>query len=96
MHHGRLLGVVIPARNEEEHIEAVLSTLPEMVDLAVVVNDGSVDNTGALASHADAPCDVVVLEGDGDGVGASIDRGHQHLLSLWDSPFISVVMAGDG
>ena len=96
MHHGRLLGVVIPARNEEEHIEAVLSSLPEMVDLAVVVNDGSVDNTGALASHADAPCDVVVLEGDGDGVGASIDRGHQYLLSLWDSPFISVVMAGDG
>ena len=62
MHHGRLLGVVIPARNEEEHIEAVLSSLPEMVDLAVVVNDGSVDNTGALASHADAPCDVVVLK----------------------------------
>ena len=47
MHHGRLLGVVIPARNEEEHIEAVLSSLPEMVDLAVVVNDGSVDNTGS-------------------------------------------------
>ena len=88
MHHGRLLGVVIPARNEEEHIEAVLSSLPEMVDVAVVVNDGSVDSTGVLASQADAPCDVVVLEGGGDGVGASIDRGHQHLLSLWDSPFI--------
>ncbi len=46
MHHGRLLGVVVPARNEEEHIEAVLATLPDMVDLAVVVNDGSDDRTG--------------------------------------------------
>ena len=96
MHHGRLLGVVIPARNEEQHIEAVLSSLPEMVDLAVVINDGSEDKTGLLANQADAPCKVVVLEGNGDGVGASIDRGHQHLLSQWDSPFISVVMAGDG
>ena len=96
MHHGRLLGVVVPARNEEEHIEAVLATLPDMVDLAVVVNDGSEDRTGVLASQADAPCKVVVLEGNGDGVGASIDRGHQHLLTAWDAPFISVVMAGDG
>ena len=96
MHHGRLLGVVIPARNEEQHIEAVLSGLPDMVDLAVVINDGSEDKTGLLANQAEAPCKVVVLEGNGDGVGASIDRGHQHLLSQWDSPFISVVMAGDG
>ena len=41
MHHGRLLGVVIPARNEEEHIEAVLSSLPEMVDVAVYPHWGS-------------------------------------------------------
>ena len=96
MHHGWLLGVVIPARDEEAHIEDVLANLPPMVDLAVVINDGSTDNTGVLARQTDAPCKVVVLEGNGDGVGASIDRGHQHLLSEWRSPFISVVMAGDG
>lgn len=96
MHHGRHLGVVIPARNEEAHIVDVLANLPEMVDLAVVVNDGSTDKTGVLASQANAPCEVVVLEGNGDGVGASIDRGHRYLLDQWNAPFISVVMAGDG
>jgi len=96
MHHGRRIGVVIPARNEEEHIVDVLANLPGMVDLAVVVNDGSTDKTGELASQANAPCEVVVLEGNGDGVGASIDRGHCHLLDHWEAPFISVVVAGDG
>ena len=37
---GQYIGVVIPARNEEQHIQAVLETLPECVDVAVVVDDG--------------------------------------------------------
>ena len=93
---GRRVGVVIPARDEESHIEGVLVHLPETVDLAVVVNDGSVDRTSEAARQAKAPCEVVVIDGNGDGVGAAIDRGHRHLLSCWDGPFISVVMAGDG
>lgn len=96
MNHGRLIGVVIPARNEEKHIVEVLSSLPQTVDLAVVVNDGSTDSTGALARSTETTCEVVVVEGNGDGVGASIDRGHRLLLNRWESPFISVVMAGDG
>ena len=31
------------ARNEEQHIVDVLTGLPSMVDMAVVVNDGSTD-----------------------------------------------------
>ena len=58
---GRRVGVVIPARNEELHIEGVLIHLPETVDLAVVVNDGSVDRTAEAARLAKAPC-----EGGGD------------------------------
>ncbi|MDP6188799.1 MAG: glycosyltransferase family 2 protein [Candidatus Poseidoniaceae archaeon] len=90
------IGVVIPARNEEAAIAEVLETLPVHVDLAVVVDDGSTDRTAERARAAIAPCDVVVVRGDGDGVGASIDRGHQHLLSVLQEPFLSVVMAGDG
>ena len=70
MYHGRLIGVVIPARNEEKHIVEVLSSLPQTVDLAVVVNDGSTDSTGALARSTETTCEVVVVEGNGDGVGA--------------------------
>lgn len=42
---GQYIGVVIPARNEEQHIQAVLETLPTFVDMAVVVDDGSTDET---------------------------------------------------
>ena len=84
------VGVVIPARNEEEHLPGVLATIPKFVDKVVVVDDGSTDGTGNLAQGAE----LVRLEGL--GVGAAIDAGHQHLLNIWNYDFISVVMAGDG
>ena len=90
------VGVVIPAKNEEASITEVLERLPEHVDMAVVIDDGSKDRTAERAKAAVAPCEVIVLSGHGEGVGASIDRGHQHLLGALQEPFLSVVMAGDG
>ena len=85
-----LIGVVIPARNEAEHLPGVLDSIPKFVDKVVVIDDGSNDGTGKLVGGAE----LVTL--DGEGVGAAIDSGHQHLLKLFDDKFISVVMAGDG
>ena len=48
MYEGWKVGVVIPARNEAEHISAVLNTIPKFVDRVVVVDDGSSDGTGEL------------------------------------------------
>ena len=93
---GQYIGVVIPARNEEQHIQAVLETLPECVDMAVVVDDGSTDETAQLATSVKTPFEKIILRTDGIGVGGAIDRGHQHLLKTLQHPFISVVMAGDG
>ena len=93
---GWRVGVVIPARNEEASIREVLETLPKHVDLAVVINDGSTDRTAQEANVAKAPCEVIVLEKTGNGVGASIDAGHRCLLERLARPFVSVVMAGDG
>ena len=90
MYQGVSIGVVIPARNEAEHLGDVLSGIPSFVDKVVVVDDGSSDGTGELAGDAD----VVRLEGE--GVGSAIDHGHRRLLDVMDSNFISVVMAGDG
>ena len=90
MYQGVSIGVVIPARNEAEHLGGVLSGIPSFVDKVVVVDDGSSDGTGELAGDAD----VVRLEGE--GVGSAIDHGHKRLLEVMDSNFISVVMAGDG
>ena len=90
MYQGMSIGVVIPARNEIEHIGGVLDTIPDFVDKVVVVDDGSTDGTGELVKNAE----LVRLEGE--GVGAAIDNGHQKLLEIIEGEFISVVMAGDG
>jgi glycosyltransferase involved in cell wall biosynthesis len=90
MYDGMLVGVVIPARNEANHLPGVLATIPGFVDKVVVVDDGSTDGTGSIVANAD----LVTLSGE--GVGAAIDKGHQHLISVFDDEFVSVVIAGDG
>ena len=93
---GQGIGIVIPARNEEQHIQNVLETLPDFVDLAVVVDDGSTDSTHQRAESTQTVFGKVILRTDGIGVGGAIDLGHQYLLENMQHPFISVVMAGDG
>ena len=93
---GQYIGVVIPARNEEHHIQSVLETLPEFIDIAVVIDDGSSDATYQLAESTQTLFEKRILRTDGIGVGGAIDLGHQHLLENLQQPFISVVMAGDG
>ena len=90
MYEGMNVGVVIPARNEAEHLPKVLATIPSFVDKVVVVDDGSTDGTANLIAGAE----LVTLTGE--GVGAAIDKGHQHLAEIFDGKFVSVVMAGDG
>tara|TARA_B100000003_G_scaffold130005_1_gene116551 strand:- start:241 stop:1083 length:843 start_codon:yes stop_codon:yes gene_type:complete len=90
MYQGVSIGVVIPARNEAEHLGGVLSGIPSFVDKVVVVDDGSTDGTGDLAK------DVELVRLEGEGVGSAIDHGHRRLLEIMNCEFISVVMAGDG
>ncbi len=96
MHAGHNIGVVIPARNEVKFINRVLTTLPTWVDRAVVVDDGSTDGTAEVARQVVGQAAIDIIRLEGEGVGSAINAGHQHLLSLWSEPFVSVVMAGDG
>ena len=84
------IGVVIPARNEEEHLPKVLETIPDFVDNVVVVDDGSTDTTASIAKNFN------LVKLNGQGVGAAIDAGHQKLLQIFEGKFVSVVIAGDG
>lgn len=83
--------VLIPALNEEEKIGEVIQAIPEFVDQVVVVNDGSTDNTAAVARKQGAN---VVSHMRNKGVGAAFQTGVQHALQ---SPFdILVNMDADG
>lgn len=58
----------IPAFNESKNIERVVRETKRFVDLVVVVDDGSTDDTAALAGKAGA---LVISHGRNMGVGAA-------------------------
>ena len=97
MHNGWHVGVVIPAKDEELFIGAVLDTIPNFVDSVVVIDDGSSDNTSKVAkTYQDKSYNLTVIRLEGIGVGGAIDAGHIEMLRNCPEPFVSVVMAGDG
>ena len=49
MRQGFRVGVIIPARNEAVAIRTVLTALPDWLDEIVVVDNGSTDDTAAIA-----------------------------------------------
>jgi glycosyltransferase involved in cell wall biosynthesis len=55
-----VISVVVPAYNEERFIGQVLSTMPELVDRIVTVDDCSSDNTFGVASSSKDPRVVVI------------------------------------
>lgn len=100
MHLGKRIGVAIPAYDVADWIEAVLVGLPEWVDLVVVVDDASRDDTAALAAATIASSPSLerrahlVSHPTNRGVGAAITTGYAKLLELGVD--VAVVMAGDG
>ena len=96
MWEGRRLAVVMPARNEAPHIDAALRTLPDAVDLVVVVDDGSTDGTVEVVTGVERPIETVVLQRGGRGVGASVAMGFEHLIGILNSGDLVAVMDGDG
>lgn len=88
------IAVVVPARNERQHVRGVLLGIPDWVDSIVVVDDGSTDGTAeAVASATDARV-TLVRHGTSAGVGAAIVAGYERAIA--DGADVFVVMAGDG
>lgn len=89
------IAMVIPAYNEEKLISKTIETLPDFVDYAVVINDGSNDSTlSIIESMQRGNKKLIVLNNDGNcGVGTTVVNGFRRGLET-DADVIGV-MAGD-
>jgi glycosyltransferase involved in cell wall biosynthesis len=95
---GNAVVVVVPARDEERHIEGVLQTMPAFVDRIIVVDDKSTDATAACVRKYVDDARIFLVEHDrARGVGAAITSGYRAALAQPGSPNDAFcVMAGDG
>ncbi len=70
---------IVPIYNEEKHIGQVIKELKQVVDLVVVVDDASQDQSVRIAKQAGA----VVLEHEVNlGQGAALETGHEYARYL--------------
>lgn len=90
------IAVVVPALNVGTSIGAVLREVPAEIATVIVVDDGSVDNTAAVAEHCatlDRRIQVIRHERNG-GVGAAMVTGYRRALEMGAA--IVVKIDGDG
>src|ERR1044071_9511442 len=94
MYKEQRITTVVPAYNEARHIRQVLSGLPDFVDVIVVVDDGSTDDTREIAS-AYSDTRLIVLQTPVNlGVGGAVILGYRKAIELGSD--IVVKMDGDG
>lgn len=87
------LDVIIPARDEEPSVGAVVAAMPRrVIRTVVVVDNGSADATARVAEDAGA----VVVREPRLGYGAACLRGVAHLSTLPQPPDVVVFCAADG
>ncbi len=64
MINGKRIAVVMPAYNAEKTLEATLNELPDLVDLRILVDDGSSDHTVELARRLSLKVNLRVFQHD--------------------------------
>lgn len=93
---GKRIAVVVPAYNEEKLIQETLDGIPGFVARVYVVNDASLDMTGAIiddyAHHN--PRVVPIHQNPNQGPGAAVISGYSRALS--DGIDVVATMDGDG
>lgn len=96
MYKNKVVGVVVPAYNEELLIGRVIMTMPEFVDKIVIVDDCSTDKTSQAVQELmeKQPDSIILLRHEtNQGVGGAIASGYKwcrdHKIDA------TVVMAGD-
>lgn len=96
MYKGKIIGVVVPAYNEEKLIGRVIETMPGFVDKIVIVDDTSRDRTAEVVRTYQNPATdrvILVEHTTNQGVGGAIASGYKWCRD--SGVDIAVVMAGD-
>jgi len=94
MYRDQSVAVVMPVHNEEDHVERAIKRVPHFVDLIVVVDDGSTDDTWRVLSRI-ADRRLTRLRHDrNSGVGAATKTGYRYCLNARTD--LIAVMDGDG
>jgi glycosyltransferase involved in cell wall biosynthesis len=91
----KAIAVVVPAYNEEKLVGQTLTSIPDVVDRIIVVNDASTDNTSEIVKRmAEEDKRICLIEhGVNQGVGGAIATGYKKSRDLKID--VTVVMAGD-
>lgn len=90
VYHAQRIALIIPALNEEQAIGGVISSLPDWLDEIVVVDNGSSDQTAAVAANHGA----TVVHESRRGYGAACLAGLTH-LAAGRTPDVVVFMDAD-
>jgi glycosyltransferase involved in cell wall biosynthesis len=94
MFEGRCVAAVVPAFNESAHVAGVIRRMPGYVDHIIIVDDGSTDDTSAVATTVGDARVQLVRHETSRGVGGATIAGAQRALDLGAD--IVVKVDGDG
>src|SRR5260370_28761654 len=80
VYEGKTVAVVVPAHNEEKLIGLVLETMPDFVDLIIVVDDASTDQTADIVTSYRSRLDerlLLLSHKENQGVGAAVGPAYK-------------------
>ena len=94
MMHDIKIAVVIPAYKVAEHIQNVVSSIPENIDHIIVVDDKCPNSSGSEAEKIKGKNITVICHTENQGVGGAVITGYKKALELGCD--IVIKMDGDG
>lgn len=86
--------VVVPAYKVSSQIKDVISTMPEIIDCIIVVDDKCPEGSGKIVEALNDARVTVIYHDENKGVGGAVKSGYRKALSLGCD--IVVKMDGDG
>lgn len=88
------VSVIIPCYNVADHIHHVVSSIPDLVDHIIVVDDACPEHSGDIVGEMDDDRLSVIVHEQNKGVGGAVKTGYRKALELQSD--IIIKLDGDG